>query len=429
MKRCILLCLLALSHLFSQTTREEIFKDVRNLGSNYRVYPEPDSSEQRTPPPKGYTAFYISHYGRHGSRYHYSESDYEYLYKVLSKAEKKGKLTAKGKSVLERVRDLNSTSAERAGDLTQRGAAQHRGIALRMVENFPEIFRDSVPVEAFSSTSPRSLVSMAAFLEAQSAKVPDVRIRQESGKSLMAFIKPKRDKSIAQNGECSRANEKLYGHVHPERQMRLLFNDSLYVSKKIDPYEFQTKLYEIGSSLQGMDSATFDFSDLWTDDELFYRWQAQNFYWYSILGNCPASGFKGPLAAKPLLQNILDEADRAVSADSNRAQNPVRATFRFGHDTGILPLASLLDLNLTRARVTDVESLYTQWTDFKIIPMAANIQFAFYHSEKNGEPVLVKVLYNEREEAMPIPCQKDCPGAPYYRWADVRAHFRQLLSR
>lgn len=429
MKRCILLCLLVLSPLFSQTTREEIFRDVRNLGSNYRVYPEPDSSVQRTPPPEGYSPFYISHYGRHGSRYHYSESDYEYLEKVLSKAEKKGKLTAKGKDVLERVRSLNGTSAKRAGDLTQKGAAQHRGIALRMVENFSGIFRDSASVEAFSSTSPRSLVSMAAFLEALSAKVPDVRIRQESGKSLMAFIKPKRDKSIAQNNACKRANERLYGRVHPERQMQLLFADSLYAAREIDPYEFQTKLYEIGSSLQGMDFAAFDFSDLWTDEELFYRWQAQNFYWYSILGNCPASGFKGPLAAKPLLQNILDEADRAVSADSSHAENPVRATFRFGHDTGILPLASLLDLNVTRARVSDVESLYTQWTDFKIIPMAANIQFVFYHSERKAGHVLVKILYNEQEEAMPVPCKKDCPAAPYYRWADVRAYFEQLLSR
>lgn len=419
--------LLGLSPLLADAVRDEIFQNRANLGSNYRIYPEP--TELETPPPQGYFAFYVSHYGRHGSRYHYSESDYGYLEKTLAKAAKKGKLTATGKSAFERFRKLNGSFANRAGDLTQKGAAQHRGIAKRLVERYPAIFTDSAYVEAFSSTSPRSLVSMSAFLQTLSAKRPNIRIRQESGKSLMPFIKPERDKSITQNAACDSANAKLYSRVNPWRQMKLLFGDSLYVAKNIDPYEFQTKLYEITSSLQGMDSVDFDFNDLWTDDELFYRWQAQNFWWYSILGNCPATGFKGPESARPLLQNILDEADRAIFADTSGSPQQIAATFRFGHDTGILPLASLIEIGVACARVENVDSLYTKWADFKIIPMAANIQFVFYRSNEKGAPVLMKVLHNEREEAMPVPCNGECPQAPYYRWADVRDYFKSLLRK
>ena len=36
------------------------------------------SLERNAPAPKGYTAFYISHYGRHGARYIYSETNILY---------------------------------------------------------------------------------------------------------------------------------------------------------------------------------------------------------------------------------------------------------------------------------------------------------------------------------------------------------------
>ncbi len=425
--KTLFLVLLSLNPLFADAARDEIFQNRANLGSNYRIYPEPPEAE--TPPPQGYSAFYVSHYGRHGSRYHYSEADYDYLEKTLAKAAKKGKLSATGKSALERFRKLNASFANRAGDLTQKGAAQHRGIANRLVDRYPAIFTDSAYVEAFSSTSPRSLVSMSAFLQALSAKRPGIRIRLESGKSLMSFIKPKRDKSITQSAACDSANAKLYSRVNPWRQMKLLFGDSAYAAKNVDPYEFQTKLYEISSSLQGMDSANFDFNDLWTDDELFYRWQAQNFWWYSVLGNCPATGFMGPQSAKPLLQNILDEADRAIAADTSGSPQQIAATFRFGHDTGILPLVSLIEIGVASAKVENVDSLYTKWTDFKIIPMAANIQFVFFRSKEKGSPVLMKVLHNEREETMPIACNGECPQAPYYRWTDVRDYFKALLRK
>jgi hypothetical protein len=56
------------------------------------------------------------------------------------------------------------------------------------------------------------------------------------------------------------------------------------------------------------------------------------------------------------------------------------------------------------------------WQDFRITPMAANVQWIFYRN-KAGE-VILNVLLNERETTLPVrPYSK-----PYYRWEDVLAY-------
>ena len=42
----------------------------------------------------------------------------------------------------------------------------------------------------------------------------------------------------------------------------------------------------------------------------------------------------------------------------------------------------------------------SQWWDYKITPMATNLQFVFYRNKAND--VLVKVLLNEDEATLPI---------------------------
>ena len=163
-------------------------QDRHQMGSNYYAYPTPTA--KYTKAPAGYKPFYLSHYGRHGSRFHQPADHYHALYNTLAKADSAGKLTDLGKSLLERAKFLDEYAAPRAGDLTQLGVAQHQGIAKRMVKNFPEIFKNDAYVEAYASTSVRCVVSMAAFLEELHALKPKVEIHQESGKYLMSFISP-----------------------------------------------------------------------------------------------------------------------------------------------------------------------------------------------------------------------------------------------
>ena len=48
--------------------------------------------------PSGYKPFYISHYGRHGSRYYWNNVLYRELDSLLSKAHTLGRLTAEGEA-------------------------------------------------------------------------------------------------------------------------------------------------------------------------------------------------------------------------------------------------------------------------------------------------------------------------------------------
>ena len=442
MKKTAFLLFLAVA-CFAQTDsiKNEITKDFRKMGSNYYAYPTPTA--KYTKAPAGYKPFYLSHYGRHGSRFHQPADHYHALYNTLAKADSLGKLSDLGKSLLERAKYLDEYAAPRAGDLTQLGVAQHQGIAKRMVKNFPEVFKNDAYIEAYASTSVRCVVSMAAFLEELHAQKPKVEIHQESGKYLMSFISPLDFGKIINESNTpawQKENEKLYSHVNPTRMMRAIFNDSNYIKKNVDGGDLLSKIYEIGNSLQGSPEIEFSFDDLWTAEEFTARWHAQNAWWYSVLGNNPFAKKQGLENARPLLKNVLDEADKVIAVDTTKADKtaakPVKkttATLRFGHDTVIIPFAVLLQLENgtmnTGIETADMENLHKVWRDYEITPMAANVQFIFYKSAKKGSPILVKVMLNEIEQKLPVTCDsatvKNCPAAPYYRWDDVREFYRK----
>lgn len=82
---------------------------------------------------------------------------------------------------------------------------------------------------------------------------------------------------------------------------------------------------------------------------------------------------------------------------------------RFGHESCLLPLACLLELDDCGYQTDDLDKLDAIWRNYKIFPMAGNIQFVFYR-KKGSDDILVKVLLNERETKLPV--KSDV--APYY---------------
>lgn len=423
MRKPILLCITILICVFgfSQSIKDEVYADKNKMCSNYLKYQAPN--EKYTPAPKGYKPFYISHYGRHGSRYHYSASDYEFFNTLFLKAESAQALTELGKSVSKRIHQLYVDAHQRAGDLTQTGAIQHKELAERMVHSFPEIFKKDANIDVKISTSPRCIMSMDAFCRQLQIMNPKLNITAESSKRLMTYIcNDSWDTMSIYLGDTlwtNRFNTLHEKYIKPERMISALFSDSIYVKDNIDKVQFMRKFYEIYGSMQGIDDLDFDFSDVFTDDELYGNWIVQNAWWYGAYGRCPLTRGRGSKFAKNLLRNILDEADKAL------AGNGTKATLRFGHDTGLLPLCCLMELEGCNARTSDLENLSSKWgwCDFKIIPMAGNLQMIFYKSQKSNV-VLVKVLLNEREVDLPI--HSDI--APYYKWNDVEQYYRNILN-
>ena len=122
-----------------------------------------------------------------------------------------------------------------------------------------------------------------------------------------------------------------------------------------------------------------------------------------------------------MLRKIITEADSCLSLPHPGA------TLRFGHDTMIMPLTCLLNLNNYNVQVFNLDSLETKgWNSAHIFPMAANIQFVFYKNPKNPKAdILIKALLNEEEVTMPLP-KTSTPY--YYKWNDFKTFYLKLLN-
>ena len=82
------LCFVALFgglSLAGQATKEEMLAAPEKTAGVYYAYPAP-KEYIATPPPKGYVPFYISHFGRHGSRFLLAETDYTEVLALMEKA-------------------------------------------------------------------------------------------------------------------------------------------------------------------------------------------------------------------------------------------------------------------------------------------------------------------------------------------------------
>ena len=139
--RLLTLCLLWLSIAAGHAQQAlEIIKANRSFAaSNYSIYPD-TALPVLTPAPEGKVPFYISHYGRHGSRYIENRKGFDIPYNMLCKADSMNELTEVGKKALKVMRVIFADTEKHWGDLTSFGQKQHRGIARRMMENFPEVF-------------------------------------------------------------------------------------------------------------------------------------------------------------------------------------------------------------------------------------------------------------------------------------------------
>lgn len=233
MKRNVILIaiasMLTLS-LSAQQARHDIRQHVELAGSNYVAYPGPKKA--LTAAPKGYEAYYISHYGRHGSRYLIGTNDYDKPYNMLLKADSLGKLTAKGKDVLAKVKLIREEAQLRDGELTLLGAQQHRGIAKRMYERFPEVFKGKTAIDARSTIVIRCILSMENELQQLASMNPQLEIAHDASVHDMWYLNDSHSpyNRLRDTKEASKANSEFskrhdnWGHL-----MTVLFSDPEYV--------------------------------------------------------------------------------------------------------------------------------------------------------------------------------------------------------
>ena len=415
---------LLFTFFFSAARAQQVLEEIRNnkqlAGSNYLAYPGPKKS--LTAAPKGYKPFYISHYGRHGSRFLINPSDYSRPLQTLQHADSLGKLTPLGKDVMRRVKMMSDEAYMRLGELTPLGAEQHRQIATRMYERFPEVFAGDVCIDAKSTIVIRCILSMENALQALLLKNPQLRITHDASEHDMFYMNLRDRKLSAMRHDKATANAiDDYGKkvVDNTRVVSQLFNDTAYVSHNVSP-RLGHWLFDLATGLQNTElRRQITLYDLFTDEELYHNWQASNAYWYASYGPSPLTGGQMPYSQRNLLRNIIQQADSCL-----RLERP-GATLRYGHETMVLPLVCLLGLNGYDQSIDDLSQLEARgWINYNIFPMGANVQFIFYRRSPADTDVLFKVLLNEDEATLPLTTDR----APYYHWADFRKHFLDKLN-
>lgn len=418
MKRILIIGLTLLLGLSAtaQTTFEEIKENPLKAGGVYFAYPTTQTSP--TKPPKGYKPFHISHYGRHGSRYLINEKDYRNVLNAFEKADSAGALTPLGKDVLGRLREVMKEGEGRNGDLSPLGVRQHRGIAERMFADYPEVFKGETPVTARSTVVIRCVLSMDAFCERLKELNPKLKTDRESSDKYMYYLNYHSPESMAYTSDGWKTAYQKFEqeHVKTDRIISTLFADDDYVYNNITPADLVRGLYWIAVDMQDMETPV-EFMDLFTDEELFDLWQCVNYRFYVCDGNYPGNGGLLLDNAKPLLNNIIETAEEAIASPQPSV------ALRFGHDGNLIPLAGLLRLEDCYYSEQDPQQFYAAFSDFKVAPMAGNVQLVFFRNEKNPADVLVKFLHNEKEVHIPIPTD----NFPFYRWDDVRRFYQERV--
>ncbi len=397
--------------------------------SNHYAYPYGTDADlpALTAAPAGYEPFYIDHYGRHGSRWLTNGKVYAYPVKALRGIKEAGMLNQLGERLLQALTRINDAAQQRAGDLSDIGAEQHQQIAARMYRNFPEVFQGDARVDARSTVIIRCILSMQNETMTLRTLNPQLRITTDASYHDMHYMGWGYGEDTLANDlrkSVDPISNGMYNeYLHPERFVAQLVNDTAWAAANLDGRQLMRDVFDIAGSLQGHhwfeDISLYHY---FSNNEIFELWRLKNIYWYIHWANAPQNGNRMPFIERALLRNMIATADEAIATGERGA------ALRFGHETCVLPLACLLEIDNVNYSCDDLESLHEHWQDYNIIPKACNIQMVFYRpvgtTGNRADDILVKVLFNEHEAVLPF----TPVTGPYYRWADLKHYYERKLA-
>jgi len=401
---CILTAFLLSGAVFAQrpAVREEVRADHRLACGPDRVYDF--NVAPGTPAPKGYRPVYISHYGRHGSRYAYSSKTYTLLEDALDRAERNGTLTEQGKSLKKRLDPFFDQVRYRVGDLTRKGWEQEKGIASVMLSSFPKAFPKGARVDACVSPSFRSALSMTSFCLQLGRMRPDLEIYEHQSTTDLPACRPNMGNPFAYKGKfppCP-SQESVPSYFRRSIDWKTIFGRFFThpetAFEGVDPFYAADYVYMLVAGMESVDDGIApDVSDIFTPEEFAVMWEVDNYYrfreYYEYLGTCCA-----------VYEDMVAKADARLAAREGGAD------LRFGHDHVILTLLMIADIDGFGTFAGTPDEVSRNFQNFRS-PMGSNLQLVFYRNRKDS--VLVKALLNGEEvrfgDLTPV-------QGPYYAW-------------
>ena len=389
---------------------------------NYDVYPD-SITAKLTPAPAGKKPFYISHYGRHGSRYISNRSGFDTPYFMMLHADSLDELTPTGQQVLRHMNNIMRNTEGRWGELTGYGKQQMQNIGRRMAERFPEVFHPGANVTCISTVVPRCIESMGSLAMEMLQVCPQLHITMQASKRTQWYMNYQ-DKKLRKSYMSPEAQKALDAYTATRmgntRLMELIFKNPDIAEEFVNQEDFSYYLMKMGLfQLNTNFNRNTNLIGLFNTNDLYRMWQVDNAYWYLQHGACKLNGGNQPYTQRHLLKKMIADADSCIKLPDPGAQ------LRFGHETVLLPLVCLIGVNGFDFSTDNLDELEGHgWWCSSVFPMASNLQFIFYRSNPKDKDVLVKVLLNEVEATLPI--STDC--APYYHWSDFRQYCLNKLA-
>lgn len=367
-----------------------------------------------TPAPKGYEPVYISHYGRHGSRYAYNAKTYSLPLEMLREAAGKDNLTERGEKLLADLEAFWKEGQYKVGDLTPLGWKQHEWIAQNMVKSFPAAFKKGSVVDACSSASERAIVSMASFVASVSKNAPAASVYAHEGVLDIQATRP----NMGKNPFRYKGPDAFFPYPESSKDFLLrkipdypsllkpLFKDPVAAIGSRDPYDVFFYYYMLVVGIPSIpEQEQFEVNDLLTDEQLAQLWEFDNY-----------ERFREYQPYRLPCSSVVD--DMVAKASKRLEEGSRGADLRFGHDHVVMALLMIMDINGTGYIPPRADDLIQSFRTYNS-PKAANIQMVFYKPKKGKKgDVLVKVLLNGSEadiDSLPT------YSGPYYKWDELKA--------
>lgn len=399
--------------------KEDVLSVSGRWGGTFSNYP----AGQPVPAaaPKGYKPFYISHMGRHGSRFIDGRDFYGKMLDIWQKADELGQLTPEGRKVLEAYSEIYPKLVYNEGYLTRKGQMQHRQIADQMVRNYPDLFKGRTRAEILSTDSHRVIMSMMCCMDELKTKDPDLQFNVNYGRPYYPVLVPEStsNPSFVPRTPFPQETLDIYEKFASEVFDQEAFLGKFFTSTEGVIPDTDDFLYNLMTMVAGFSGLDFEvpevLTDMYTSEERYAVWRVQNYSDYLYTAKAPGIDIRRCLEMCVTAKDIIDrfEEDRA---------NGVALRLRFSHDTALAPLMSYLGINGMDATIENPYDVEKVWRSYEIC-MASNIQIVFFSSRKNPDDILIQVLLNGFQATLPLP--EAAPG--FYHWSDFKEKFDRIV--
>ena len=389
---------------------------------------------------RGLKLVYVSHLGRHGSRYFTSDKRLKKMRGALDEAAAAGALTPAGHRLRDAVAEFMRVSDYE--NVTPLAAWQQKGIAGRLAAENPELFGgpwNGKKVRTLTTFKKRTQDTRDAFLAELAARTGadpakdftnlistgceplrffDCDAKYQAYKEARAWLAAPAYKALAP--ETDAWARQLLAQFAAPAWLGELAAGRAAAAYFASPAEMAECLYDIAGVETGLGRDLLGFRNYFSSGELaWFEYLADYSDFYEKGPGSPGSAVTYGMA-RGLLRDFLDGAQRAVD---DPAASPA-ADFRFAHAETLLPLAALMALEGASEQAAEYPFKGRRWKGAAVAPMSANIQWRLYRA-LDGEYKL-RVLLNERPAA--IAGLKENAGR-YYDWEAVKRFYEARLAQ